>query len=170
MPFASSRAGWPLLFSLKRCTIALLDQADYVYDLEREFNAPGEVVIRTFFDNALANEWAGVRGFTWHATPGEFRGATIDEDFVYLSLRLRTIVYEPGVRLAMSIERCSLPLGREMLEVLDTTPLPGGRCHVRWRIAVRYLPGMSFVAPAVTPLFRKMFEQILAAVERRVAG
>jgi hypothetical protein len=167
---ASSRAGWPLLFSLKPCTIALLDHADYIYDLRREFNAPGNVVVRTFFDDALTKEWAGLRGFTWHTPPGEFSHATVDEDFAYLSLRLRTIAYEPDVRLAMSIDRCSLPLGRQMLEVFDTTPLPGGRCHLRWRIAVRYLPGLSLVAPAVRPLFRTMFEQTLDAVERRVAG
>jgi hypothetical protein len=170
MRVATSRAGWPLLFSLKPCTTALLDEADYIYDLGREFNAPGDVVVRTFFDDGLANELAGLRGFNWHTARSEFKGATVDEHFVYMSLRLRTTAYEPNVRLAMSIERCSLPLGRQMLEVLDTTPLPGGRCHIRWRIAVRYLPGMSFVAPAVTPLFRAIFQQTLDAVGRRIAG
>lgn len=170
MPPAGSRLRWPLMFSLQPSTLELLGDADYLYDLEREFNAPGDAVVRTFFDDALAREMAGLLGFTWHTPPGEFADAVIEEAFVYLSLRMRAIAYEPSVRLAMSIERCSLPLGRQMLEVIDTTPLPAGRCRVRWRIAVRYLPGTAFLAPALTPLFRTMFEQTLDAVERRIGN
>lgn len=163
---SSSRLRWPLLFPLTPSTLDLLEQPDYLYDLGRDFTAAGDVVLRTFFDQALAGEVTGLRGFTWHTPIGEFTGATVDEEFNFMSLRMRTVAYEPGVRLAQSIDRCSLPLGRQMLQVMDITPLPGG-CHVRWRIAVRYLPGMAAVAPAVTPLFRTMFEQTLDAVERR---
>lgn len=169
MLVSSTRLRWPLLFPLTPSTLDLLEQADYLYDLGRDFTATGDVVMRTFFDQALAGEVGGLRGFTWQTTPGDFNDAVLDEEFTYMSLRMRTVFYEPGVRLAMSIDRCSLPLGRQMLQVMDITPLPGG-CHVRWRIAVRYLPGMSLVAPAVTPLFRTMFEQTLDAVARRAAG
>lgn len=170
MSVAGSRDGWPLMFSLRPSTLDLLEHADYLYDLERDFDAPAEQVVRTFFDDSLAGEVAGLRGFTWHSPRGNFRDAVIDERFNYMSLRMRTVGYEPGVRLAMSIERCSLPLGRQMLQVMDSTPRAGGGCHFRWRIAVRYLPGMAMLAPAVTPLFRTMFEQTLAAVERRAAS
>lgn len=169
MPVAGTRRGWPLIFPLQPSTLDLLDDADYLYDLEREFSAPAEFVVRTFFDDALAADVAGMRGFTWHTTPGQFDHAVIDENFAYMSLRMRTVAYEPGIRLAQSIDRCSLPLGRQMLQVMDTTPLQGG-CRFRWRIAVRYLPGMSTMAPAVTPLFRKMFEQTLHAAARRIGA
>lgn len=169
MPVAGPRVGWPLIFPLQPSTLDLLDHADYLYDLERQFNVPAERVVRTFFDDGLAGEVTGLRGFTWHTTPGAFDGAVVDERFVYMSLRMRTIAYEPGIRLAQSIDRCSLPLGRQMLQVMDTTALASGGCKFRWRIAVRYLPGMSAVAPMVTPGFGKMFEQTLDAVARRTA-
>lgn len=170
MPVPSSALLWPLLFTLQRSTLDLLDDADYVYDFERDINAPGAAVITQFFDDALASDVTGLRGFKWHTPPGEFSGAVIDELFDYMSLRMRTVRYVPGVCLAMSVDRCSMPLGRQMLQVMDTTPRDGGRhCHLRWRIAVRYLPGMSILAPAVTPLFKGMFEQTLDAVGRRCA-
>ena len=161
---------WPLLFGLQPCTLALLDEADYVYDLQRSFDAPGDVVFKTFFDDALAAEVKGLRGFTWHTTSSQFDAATVDERFVYMSLRMRTVDYVPNQRLAMSIDRCSLPRGRPMLQVMETTPRGDGGCRLRWRIAVRYLPGTALLAPAVRPVFRRMFEGTLAAVERQLAA
>lgn len=168
MPVAGPRLRWPLIFPLQSSTLALLDDADYLYDLQRDFNAPAEQVVRTFFDDGLAADVGGMRGFTWHSPHGLFDAAVIDENFTYMSLRMRTVAYEPGVRLAQSIDRCSLPLGRQMLQVMDTTTLADGGCRFRWRIAVRYLPGMAVVAPAVTPAFRKLFEQTLDAVGRHL--
>jgi hypothetical protein len=166
MPVAGSRLGWPLMFALQPSTLDLLDHADYLYDLKRDFDAPAQLVVHAFFADALAPAVAGLHGFTWHTPAGRFDNAVVDEHFVYMALRMRTVTHEPGVRLAMSIDRCSLPLGRQMLQVMDTTPLASGGCRFHWRIAVRYLPGMSAVAPALTPVFRKMFEQTLDAVER----
>ena len=161
---------WPLIFGLRASSLDLLDRADYVYDHRRQFAATGAEIFRRFFDDALRQYVSGLRGFTWHTRPGHFDAAVVDETFVYMSLQLRTIAYLPVTRLAMSVDRCSLPLGREMLQVMDATPKAHGGCDFRWRIAVRYLPGMSPVAPAVTPLFRRMFEQTLDAVERRSAA
>jgi hypothetical protein len=161
---------WPLVFALQPSTTQLLDHADYVYDLQRDINAPGELVVRRFFDDALGRDVAGLRGFHWHTTPADLSGAIVDEMFVYMSLRMRTVAYVAGERLAMSVDRCSLPLGRQMLQVMDTTPREDGGCRFRWRIAVRYLPGMAPLAPMVTPLFRRMFEQSLDSVERHFAA
>jgi hypothetical protein len=166
----TSRLRWPLWCSLAPSTLDLLERADYLYDLRRDFAVPGEVVTQAFFDDALVGTVAGLRGFTWQTAPGVFAGARVDEYFVFMSLRLRTVAYEPGLRLAMSIDRCSLPLGRQMLQVMDVTPRPDGGCHLRWRIAVRYVPGMSVLAPMVTPLFQRVFERMLNGVERRCAG
>jgi hypothetical protein len=160
---------WPLLFGLQDSSLDLLNHADYVYDLRRDFNRGGDAVFRAFFDDALRAHVSGLQGFTWHTAPGRVENAVDDDSFVYTALRMRTVTYVPGLRLATSIDRCSLPLGRQMLQVMDATPAANGGCHFRWRIAVRYLPGMSPVAPAVTPLFRRMFESTLAAVERQLA-
>ena len=171
MPVPSSMLLWPLMFTLQRTTLDLLDHADYIYDFERDIDASGEVVFSRFFDAALMSDVTGLRGFVWHTPPGEFSGAIVDEAFDYMSLRMSTVEYVPGVRLATSVDRCSLPLGRQMLQVMEATPRDGGRrCRFRWRIAVRYLPGMSIVAPAVTPLFRRMFGQTLDAVQRQCAA
>jgi hypothetical protein len=165
----SASLRWPLLFALQPCTLSLLDDADYLYEFRRDINASGEAVVARFFDDALRSDVTGLRGFAWHTRRGEFGGATVDEMFVYMSLRMRTVDYVPGRRLAMSIDRCSLPLGRQMLQVMDTTPRADGGCHLHWRIAVRYLPGMAAMAPAVTPVFKRMFEQTLGAIERHFA-
>lgn len=157
---------WPLIFGLQASSLDLLDRADYVYEHRREFAADGAEIFRRFFDDALREHVSGLCGFTWHTPPGDFDAAVVDEMFVYMSLQMRTIAHVPGARLAMSVDRCSLPLGREMLQVMDATPKADGGCDFRWRIAVRYLPGMSTVAPAVTPVFQRMFEQTLNAVER----
>jgi len=164
MPVSSSLS-WPLVFPLQPSTMDVLDAADYSYDFHRDIKATGEEVVARFFDDALGKDVTGLRGFKWHTPAGQFAGATVDESFVYMSLRMRTILYEPGRRLAMSVDRSSLPLGRQILQVMETAPRPGG-CHMRWRIAIRYLPGMSPVAPAVRPLFRRIFEQNLDAVTK----
>jgi hypothetical protein len=170
MPASSTRLLWPMLFTLQRSTLELLEHADYVYDFERDIEADGESVMSQFFDDSLKSHVTGLRGFDWQRRPGEFTGAVIDEGFDYMSLRMSTVAYVPGSRLAMSIDRCSLPLGRQMLQVMDAAPRGDRRrCRFRWRIAVRYLPGMSILAPAVTPAFRRMFEQTLDAVQRRCA-
>lgn len=161
---------WPLLFGLQSSSLDLLDRADYVYDFHRQFKSGGDAVFTAFFDNALSAHVSGLQGFTWHTPPGRFDKAVVDEMFVYMSLRMRTVSYVPCTRLAMSIDRCSLPLGRQMLQVMEAAPDHNGGCLFRWRVAVRYLPGMSAAAPAVTPLFRRMFEASLAAVERQLDG
>jgi hypothetical protein len=160
---------WPLLFGLQPSTLDLLNRADYTYELRRNFTAPATVVLNSFFADDLAPEVSGLLGFTWHTPANDFTAAVVDEAFVYMTLRMRTIAYRPGEHLAMSIDRCSLPLGRQMLQVMDAEPLGGG-CAFRWRIAVRYLPGMSPAAPLVTPVFMRMFEETLAAVERHSAA
>ena len=170
MPDRPPRFHWPLLFPLQASTLELLDTADYVYDLQRNFHVDGTIVVARFFDDALVGSVTGLRGFTWLTPQNAFDAATVQEHFDYMSLQMRTVAWTPGRTLATSIDRCSLPLGRQMLQVMDTTPLPGGGCQFRWRIAVRYLPGMSPLAPLVTPLFRRMFEQTLDAVDRQLSA
>lgn len=164
------RFTWPLMFSLQPSGLDLLEHADYVYDLHHEFDADGEAVLTQFFDDSLVGGVSGLRGFTWKTSPGNFDKAVVQEHFVYMSLQMRTVAFTPGLRLATSIDRCSLPLGRQMLQVMDATPARDGGCRLRWRIAVRYLPGMGAMAPLVTPLFRQMFEQTIAAVDRQLLG
>jgi hypothetical protein len=164
------RFTWPLVFSLQPSGLDLLEHADYVYDLQHQFSADGGDVLAQFFDDSLVGGVTGLRGFAWQSTPGDFAAAVVQEHFVYMSLQMRTIAWTPGLRLATSIDRCSLPLGRQMLQVMDATPERGGGCRFRWRIAVRYLPGMAVFAPVVTPVFRRMFEQTIAAVDRKLSG
>src|SRR6478752_6011555 len=117
----ASRLRWPLTFPLQPSALDLLDRADYVYDLERNINATGDAALKAFFDDGLAREVADMRGFIWQTPQGEFADAVVDEMFVYMTLRMRTVAYVPGERLAMSIDRCSLPLGRQMLPVMEPT-------------------------------------------------
>lgn len=157
------RLRWPLAFGLTPSGLALLDDADFVYDLTRFVPGSGEAAIGRMFDGSLGRAVPGLMGFTWHTPAGELADAVVDEAFVFMTLRLRTVAYTPGRHLAMSVDRCSLPLGSQMIEVIDAVP-EGDGCRLRWRIAVRYWPGMAPAAPALTPLFRRLFERTLDAL------
>lgn len=173
-PLPGARMGpaqrrWPLVVGLEPAGLELLETADHIFDLEAAVAASPEDAIATLFNGSLGSKVPGLLGFTWHTPEGELQDAVVDEAFVFMTLRLRTVVWEPGRRLAMSVDRCSLPLGRSMLQVVDATPAPGG-CRVRWRIAVRFLPLMAPAAPLLLPAFGKLFDSTLAALVAHHAG
>ncbi|MGC4083052.1 MAG: hypothetical protein QM736_13315 [Vicinamibacterales bacterium] len=92
---------------------------------------------------------------------GEFADAVLDEVFVFMTIRMRTVEYEPG-RLVLSVERCSLPLARQMVQVIEFTDTPDG-CRFRSRIAVTFRRDTGWASPTVIPLFRRLF---LATLDR----
>jgi FAD/FMN-containing dehydrogenase len=160
------RLHWPLVFGLQPSDSTLLDHADFIYDLERVVASSPEDALLAFFDDSEGRGAPGLLGFTWHSPMGQLDDAVIDEAFVFMTLRMRTVSYEPGQRLVLSVDRSSLPLGRQLCQVMEVTPRAGG-CHIRWRVAVRYVPGLAFAAPALVPLFRTLFTKVLDSIEAK---
>lgn len=166
MPAAGLR--WPLLFRLDPSDPSLLGRADYVYEFERLIKAPADVALSAMFDGQPASAAPGLMRFLWHTPVGEFPDALMDETFLFMNIRMRTVHYEPGQRLAVSIDRCSLPLAAQMLQDLEFTPVDGGT-RFRWRIAVKYRRDTGFMAPMVTPMFRWLFSTTISRLQKRFA-
>lgn len=151
---------WPMLFALDPADDSLLTDADHVYDLERFFPAPAGDVLSEMFGGHPRTAAPGVVRYEWHGPHGQLERAVMDETFVFMTIRLRTVVYDPDRRLLISVDRCSLPLARQMLQCVEMTPVSGG-CRLRWRIAVRFRRDTGFASPLVTPLFQKLFDGTL---------
>jgi len=165
----TSHLQWPMLFALEPSDDSILTSADYIYEFERTINASGEDALTAMFDGLPPSAAPGFVRFVWHGPVGELADAVIDETFVFMNLRMRTVAYEPGRRLVLSIDRCSMPLARQMAQCIDITPAEGG-CRFRWRIAVRYRRDTGFASPVVVPLFRRLFEATINRLQARFAG
>ena len=160
---------WPLLFALESSDSTLLDRADYVYEFERTIAGTPDAVLSAMFDGRPESSAPGCVGFHWYTPSGDLHDAVMDERFVFMNIRMRTVAYEPGRRLAVSIDRCSMPLATQMLQEMDVVPVDGGT-RFRWRIAVRYRRDTGFMAPLVKPLFRMMFSTTVDRLEKRFAN
>lgn len=165
----TSHLQWPMLFALAPSDDSLLGEADHIYEFERTIKAPGEEALAAMFDGLPVSAAPGFVRFGWHGPVGELADAVIDETFTFMSLRMRSVAYEPGRRLVLSIDRCSQPLARQMAQFIDMTPVEGG-CRFRWRIAVRYRRDTGFASPLVVPLFRRLFEATINRLQARFAG
>lgn len=164
----TSHLQWPMLFALEPSDDSILTAADHVYEFERTINASGEEALAAMFDGMPASAAPGFVRFVWQGPVGELSDAVMDETFVFMNIRMRTVAYEPGRRLLLSIDRCSMPLARQMAQSIDITPVEGG-CRFRWRIAVRYRRDTGFASPVVVPLFRRLFEATISRLEARFA-
>jgi hypothetical protein len=153
-------------FSMRPASLATLERADRVFDLSRVVSATPAQAISAFFEEATTSTVPGLNGFTWHTEPGDLDGAVVDEAFSFMTMRMRTVACQPGVRLVMSVDRCTLPLGTEILQVFEAEPHPGGS-RVRWRIAVCLVPALAFGSAPVLALFARLFERVIDAVQRR---
>jgi D-arabinono-1,4-lactone oxidase len=160
---------WPLFFTLAPGTLSTLDRADAVVDLERIIAAAPQVVLDAFFDELTGRDTPTLRGFIWHTAKGQLEDAVVDEVFSFMTLRMRTVFYEPGVRLGVSVDRSSLPLATELFQLWDVTSCDGGT-RVRWRVALTYIPALALVTPPTLRIFRRLFEAVLDTVERRFAA
>ncbi len=137
---------WPLWFSMRPASLATLGRADKVFDLSRVVAASPADAIAAFFDEATTSTVPGLDGFIWHTQAGDLDGAVVDEAFAFMTMRMRTVDYQHGVRLVMSVDRCTLPLGAELLQIFEAEPRAGGAL-VRWRIAVCLVPSLPSARP-----------------------
>lgn len=159
---------WPLWFEMRPATMATLERADKVFDLSGVVATEPSSAIAAFFEGATTRTVPGLKGFIWHTQAGDLDGAVVDESFAFMTMRMRTVEYQHGVRLVMSVDRCTLPLGTELLQIFEAEPCAGG-CRVRWRVAVCLVPPLAFGAPPVLAVFGRLLARVLDAVQRRFA-
>ena len=125
---------WPLLFKLRPSDAGFGDRAPHAIDITTTLSAPPEKVYDGIVNLAGAREWLPdfVRA-RWVEGPDADGRQVVEETFRFMSQRVRTFVAEPGRHWMASIDACTLPLGRELMENLELEPLADGGTRVRWR-------------------------------------
>ena len=66
-------------------------------------------------------------GVDWWTPAGQLSGAIMDELYLFMTMRVRVVEHEPGVRPVAYVERWSLPLALRMVQLIETYVLPSGQ-------------------------------------------
>ena len=168
---AATRVRWPMVFRLEPADASLFERASNGFDLHHDYDAPPDVVHRSFLGFVGDPPWSpGFQGVDWWTPAGELDGAVMDELYAFMAMRVRVIEHIPGQRSVAYVDRWSLPLATRMVQVVETTLLPNGRTRLRYRIA--YDPPTIF-KPLVAPvewLFAQWFRVSLEGLGRLLAA
>lgn len=105
----------------------------------------------------------------YRLSPEGSKEIVVDERFWFMTLRVRTIVNEPGRRWSASIDACSLPLAERMLEDAIIERI-GDRTRATWTIYYDPPSPLRATEPAIRPLFRGLFVKWCRAAERLLEG
>jgi hypothetical protein len=155
-----------LLFIYSPATVDFLDQAEQTLDFEADMEASPEAVYDVMAKTISAQIWVKYLCCVDRFTDPDDPEAVFDETFWFMTLRIRTIVAARGERWAASVDAGSLPLAVRMLEVVDLTPLEGGRTHFRWRICF----DLPWYLKPFFPLVKPFFDHLFSASTRQLAS
>ena len=149
---------WPLLFKLRPSGADFGERAPFVIDIQERLDAPADAIFDGIVNLREAREWLPdfVRA-RWVSGPNERGEQVVEETFRFMSQRVRTFLAEPGRHWMASIDACTLPLGRELMEDLELAPLPEGGTVVRWRY---YYDPYTVLRP-VRRLLHREFDRML---------
>ena len=125
---------WPLLFKLRPSDAGFGERAPHAIDITVTLRSSAEEIYDGIVNLTGARDWLPdfVRA-RWVEGPDADGRQVVEETFKFMSQRVRTFVAEPGRHWMASIDACTLPLGRELMEDLELEPLPDGGTRVRWR-------------------------------------
>src|SRR5206468_1216085 len=132
-------------------------RAPFVIDEHAVIDAPAEAIYDAVVDLVGARDWLAdfVRA-EWISGPDADGNQLVDEIFRFMTQRTRTFRGERGRRWMASIDACTLPLARELMEDLELTPLPDGRTQLRWRFFYEPHPLVKPLRGPVHKVFAKM--------------
>jgi hypothetical protein len=149
---------WPLFFKLRPSGPDFGQRAPHVIDIQVTLDAPADAIFDGIVNLRGARDWLPdfVRA-RWVEGPNERGEQVVEETFKFMSQRVRTFLAEPGSHWMASIDACTLPLGRELMEDLELTPQPGGGTLVRWRYYYDPFP----VLRPIRKLLHKEFDRML---------
>jgi len=162
---------WPLIFKLRPSDAGFADRAPYVIDEHAVLAAPAEQIYDAIVDLAGAREWLAdfVRA-EWVSGPDADGNQVVDEIFRFMSERVRTFHAERGVRWMASVESCTLPLAREMMQDLQLSTLPDGRTQLRWRFFYEPYGALGPLRGLLHRFFAKMIRADIASLDEYLAG
>lgn len=165
------RLRWPLWFKLRPSSAAFADRAPFVIDEHAVLDAEPNDIYDAIVDLVGARDWlADFRRAEWVSGPDQNGKQVVDEIFSFMTERVRTFHAERGVRWMSSLDACSLPLAREMMQDLQLAALPDGRTQLRWRFYYEPYPIANPVRPAVHKFFAKMVREDIERLGNHLSG
>nr|MDQ3934848.1 FAD-binding protein [Actinomycetota bacterium] len=161
---------WPLPFKLRPSDASFGERAPHVIDIRERLSASPEAIFDGVVNLRDAREWLPdfVRA-RWVAGPNERGEQVVEETFKFMSQRVRTFLAEPGRHWMASIDACTLPLGRELMEDLELEPLPDGGTQLRWRYYYDPYPALRPIRPLLHKEFDKMLRLSLKQLDEHLA-
>lgn len=161
---------WPMWYRLRGCDLSLMQTASQSFDMHWDYDASPDWVHRNFFGFLGDEPWApGFQGVGWVTPEGRFEDAIMDEFYSFMAMRVRVIEHVPACRSVAVVERWSLPLATEMLQVIETFPLTGGRTRLRYRVFYNVPRPFLAFHPAVAVAFRAWFQASFRGLEAYLA-
>ncbi len=158
---------YPLLFRFAPAELDFGQRARETIAVEAQIAAPPEVVFAHAIRLQRARQWLRYFGHVRWLTPHhEGEGATVDETFAFMTLRVRTLLDQPGERWSSSIDACSIPLASMMLQDIHFEADGCGGTKLCWLI--HYDPPLLLrpIDPLVQPFFRHMFSSSVKRLKK----
>lgn len=156
-----------MAFKLRDCDASLADRSTHHFDMYWDYDAPPDVVHRTFFGFLGDEPWSpGFLGVEWLTPEGKLDAAVMDELYTFMAMRVRVIEHVPATRSVAVVERWSLPLATEMVQFIETDTLQNGQTRLRYRVYYNVPKVFWPVHPPVAAAFRAWFKASFRGLER----
>jgi hypothetical protein len=161
------RPKWPLVFSLIPSEQSFAREAVYKIDNQTLITAAPEHVYDEFIGLGNGFKWVQHLVRLDLLTPDSPPDRHIyDETWAFMTVRIRTLEARRGQRWVGSIDNSSLPLARQMLQVVTFETAPNGCTHFHWR--VYYTP--SLLVRPILPVLQRIFEQMFHQDTQQLAA
>jgi uncharacterized protein YndB with AHSA1/START domain len=145
-------------FDLTPTDLTFIERAPFHFDNEAVINASPARVFEILEAAEAQTEWfKDFKDARWLSDPPYGVGSTREVVLKALRVKERFVAWEPGRRMAFSIEAITLPLVSAMLEDLQFEPMGEGRTRFRWRAYYQPTIAMRLVHPIARGVFGGMF-------------
>ncbi|HEY0096531.1 MAG TPA: SRPBCC family protein [Archangium sp.] len=161
------RITWPpLLCGFTPATPSFAREARYEIDHSAWIPAPPDQVYDEFSNCPHGREWVDqfvrLDVLTPDAPPDQ---RVYDESFTFMTVRVRTLEAERGRRWLASIDRCTFPIAKKVLQVVTFEPVDGGT-NFRWRLY--YTP--SWIVRPFLGLMQRLFDDLFRQSTQQLAA
>ncbi len=157
---------YPLLFRFAPADLDFGQRARETIRVEARIGAKPEEVFAHVIRLQRAKEWLRYfKHVRWRTAQHEGVGATADETFAFMTLRIRTLTEQVGEHWVSSVDACSMPLASMMLQDIRLEA-DGDAARLCW--SIHYDPPLLLrpVDPLLQPFFRHMFSSSVARLKK----
>ncbi|HEX8705189.1 MAG TPA: SRPBCC family protein [Myxococcaceae bacterium] len=158
LPHRPFRLTWPpLLFALTPSKPSFAREAPYQIDHSVWIPAFPDQVYDEFAECSHCDKWVGQFVRLESLTPDQPPDRRLyEESFTFMTVRIRMLEAERGRRWLGTVERCTLPVARQLLQEVTFEPGDNGGTNFRWR--VYYTP--SWVVRPFLKSVQRLFDQM----------